>query len=155
MSTYDPAKLSVEHKDGITAQGPIIPRRYTLTHSDDTGNLFLTIGTQYALEKITEKRDEVLAEWIQSGPALYFSVYLYIDNGEIPFSVAVKRDEIFSRELPLALTAIRDGDRSLFNAFPYLDQVPIIVTFQSAYPKLAKREIWGSFHYVSAKQGKQ
>jgi len=43
MSEFNPEKLTVEYRDIVTATKPIIPRRYTLTHSDDTGELFLTI----------------------------------------------------------------------------------------------------------------
>jgi hypothetical protein len=32
----------------VTAAEPVISRYYTLTHSDVTGELFLTIGKQYA-----------------------------------------------------------------------------------------------------------
>ena len=35
-----------------------------LTHSDITGELFLTIAAKYDYDKITDMRDEVLAEWI-------------------------------------------------------------------------------------------
>ncbi len=57
MSNFNPEKLFVTYKDGVTATGPIIPRRYTLTHSDVTGDLFLTIGCQYAWENINAMGD--------------------------------------------------------------------------------------------------
>ena len=47
MKKLDPDKLLVEYKPGVTPISPIIPRRYTLTHSDETGELFLTIGSEY------------------------------------------------------------------------------------------------------------
>ena len=45
MSTFNPERLTVEYRDGVTATQPIVPRNHTLTHSDLTGELFLTIGT--------------------------------------------------------------------------------------------------------------
>lgn len=39
-----PKKLHVKHVVRIGPIDPISPRRYTLTHSDITGELFLTIG---------------------------------------------------------------------------------------------------------------
>jgi hypothetical protein len=60
MSKLNPEKLSVEFRQGVTPTEPIIPRRYTLTHSDITAELFLTIGSYYAYDKITAMRDEVL-----------------------------------------------------------------------------------------------
>ncbi|MEH7418727.1 staygreen family protein [Neobacillus drentensis] len=146
MSNFIPEKLSVEYMDGVTATEPVIPRCYTLTHSDLTGDLFLAIGTHYAWDKINPMRDEVLGEWKTNGNSLYYWVYLYIDQGQYSQNVSAKRTEIFRRELPLALTAIRYGDRFLFNAHPYLDHASIIVNFMSAYPQFARQETWGTFH---------
>ena len=39
-----PEKLHVGPAEGSIADGPVTPRCYTLTHSDTTGDLFLTIG---------------------------------------------------------------------------------------------------------------
>src|SRR3954468_9410222 len=130
--------------DGVAATEPLMPRRYTLTHSDLTGELSLNIGTNYAWGKINSLRDEVLGEWKQYGSSLYFYVYVYIDQGQYPSSVSAKRTEIFRRELPLALTAIKYGDKFLFNTFPHLDQAPIIIHFMSAYPQFARQENWGT-----------
>jgi hypothetical protein len=146
MSKFKPEKLSVEFIDGVTATSPVIPRRYTLTHSDSTGDLFLTIGTQFAWDKINQKmRDEVLGEWQSYGNSIYYIVYLYIDQGEFNKNISAKRMEVFQRELPLALTAIRYGDRQLFNAYPTLDHATILVNFISAYPEFARQEHWGTF----------
>jgi len=145
LANFIPEKLSVEYMDGLTATEPVIPRYYTLTHSDVTGELFLAIGKQYAWDKINPLRDEVLGEWRTNGISLHYCVYLYIDQGELKQNVAAKRTEIFRRELPLALIAIRYGDRFLFNAYPTLDQASIIVNFMSTYPQFAKQENWGNF----------
>jgi hypothetical protein len=145
LNKFIPEKLSVEYIDGVTAMNPVFPRRYTLTHSDSTGNLLLTIGTQYAWSKINPKRDEVLGEWQTSGSCVYYIVYLYIDQGEFNKNTSAKRMEVFKRELPLALTAIRYGDRQLFNANHTLDQATILVNFISAYPEFARQENWGAF----------
>lgn len=40
MSKLNPEKLSVEFRDGVTGTEPILGRRYTLTHSDITAELF-------------------------------------------------------------------------------------------------------------------
>jgi hypothetical protein len=40
MSKLNPEKLSVEFRQGVTPTEPIILRRYTLTHSDITAELF-------------------------------------------------------------------------------------------------------------------
>lgn len=152
MSSFNEEIRSVHTCYGSpTFQQSTIPRRYTLTHSDDTGELFLTIGNDYAWAKInTKMRDEVLGEWCRVGDALYFNVYLYVDQGEYDEQTATKRNDVFRRELPLALTAIRYGDRALFNQYPYLDHVMLVVHFMSSYPQLARQENWGTFsNYVT------
>ena len=145
LSNFIPEKLSVTYRGGATVTEPVIPRRYTLTHSDLTGDLFLTIGIHYAWDKINPMRDEVLGEWKQNGNSLYYCVYLSIDQGQYTQNISAKRNEIFRRELPLALTAIRYGDRFFFNAYPHLDQAPIIINFISSYPQFARQENWGTF----------
>lgn len=83
LAHFIPEKISVEYRDGVTIAEPVIPRYYTLTHSDVTGELFLTIGKQYAWDKIKPLRDEVAGEWKINGNSLYFFVYLYIDQGQL------------------------------------------------------------------------
>ena len=71
MTQFIPAKLHVQVvqvEDGVTATAPLIPRCYTLTHSDFSGELFLTIGKVYDHSQISGwytrlMRDEVLASW--------------------------------------------------------------------------------------------
>ena len=150
MSTFSPERLIVEFRDGISAMQPLIPRNHTLTHSDFTGELFLTIGTQFAWDKVnTDLRDEVLGEWKLDGEYLYYNVYVFLNKEEHDLNTAIKRNEVFRRELPLALTAIRYGDRILFDLYPDLDYALIIVNFMSTYPQLYKKESWGTFSSLS------
>jgi hypothetical protein len=145
LARLKPEKLFVEYRQGITPTEPILKRYYTLTHSDETGDLFLTIGKEYAFDKINSMRDEVLGQWIKYGNNYYFYVYLLIDDGKFGPVKAEIRDKIFRRELPLALEAIRYGDRSLFKENKELDNSPIVVFFNSSELKYNKVEKWGSF----------
>lgn len=144
MSRLKPEKLSVEFREGVTTTDPIIPRRYTLTHSDITANLFLTIGLTYAYDKVNAMRDEVLGEWMKAQEGYFFYVNLYVD-GQYGPEVAATRNYIFRRELPLALEAIRYGDKDCFAAHPELNDVPIIVYFSSTDSQYNKVEYWGKF----------
>lgn len=147
MARLNPKKLSVEFRHGVTTTEPIICRRYTLTHSDVTGELFLTIGLAYAYDKVTSMRDEVLAEWCKINNEYLLNVYLDVD-GEFDIGNAAIRNGVFRRELPLALEAIRYGDREFFNAHPKLNSCPIIVYFNSSIPEYNRVEKWGSpSHY--------
>jgi hypothetical protein len=144
MAKLNPEKLIVEYEDDVTATDPIIPRRYTLTHSDITAELFLTIGRNYSYDKINESRDEVLGEWVYEREKYIYYAYLYVD-GETGGTKAEIRNYIFRRELPLALEAIRYGDRKLFNKYKELDSSPIFIFFLSTNPLYSKVENWGTF----------
>lgn len=150
MSTFNPEKLTVFHMNGTTATAPVIPRRYTLTHSDTTGELFLHIASVYAWNNINTLRDEVIGEWKVYGNSFVFCASVHLDEGEYELSIVAKRNEIFRQELPLALEAIRYGDMGLFMTYPCLSQTPIIIQFHSMYPQYAKKEVWGTFqHFIS------
>ncbi|MEK5183856.1 staygreen family protein [Solibacillus sp. FSL W7-1324] len=150
MSNFNPERLSVEYRDGVTATESIISRHHTLTHSDDTGDLFLTIGTQFAWNTVNpELRDEVLGEWKTNGHYWYYNAYVIVNTQNQDFDTAIRRYEVFRRELPLALTAIRYGDRLLFDRYPTLDNGLIIMNFMSTYPQLYKQEMYGTFSSYS------
>jgi hypothetical protein len=148
MNRLRPEKLHVRWIEGITADGPIAPRRYTLTHSDATGDLFLTIGADYDRKQISGwytrfMRDEVLAEWREDadGPALHVTCHV---SGGLVFGPASWRYAIFQRELPLVLEAFRHGDRALYAVHPELDQAPIKVHFRSTRRRYRGMERWGT-----------
>ncbi|MDP4145523.1 MAG: staygreen family protein [Bacillota bacterium] len=143
MKKLNPEKLFVEFRAGVTNTEPIIGRKYTLTHSDITAELFLTIGIEYAFDKITKMRDEVLAEWRMCNGYPYLHVYVYVDGRSGTTKTAI-RDTIFRRELPLALEAIRYGDRKFFLAHPELDDAPIGIHFDSENPYYNRFENWGT-----------
>lgn len=141
---FHPEKLFVEFRPPVTPTTPIVPRRYTLTHSDQTGNLFLTLGTDYAYDKIGPMRDEVLGEWIPHEGMYTFLARVYV-GGSFPIHKAGLRYEIFVRELPLALEAMRYGDRQFLKAHPALLQAPLYIYFESPYAAFNRIEYWGSF----------
>ncbi len=68
MSHLNPNQLHVTFSPGTSQVNFSLPRVYTLTHSDMTGELFLTIGDQVNQSQISGwytrlMRDEVVAEW--------------------------------------------------------------------------------------------
>lgn len=144
MSRLDPEKLTVEFREGVTATEPVMPRCYTLTHSDITAELFLTIGLEYAYDRINKMRDEVLGEWDSQRCNYRYLVYLYVD-GDLGNAVTEIRNNIFRQELPLALEAIRYGDDKFFVKHKELDRVPILVIFISSDPSYRRIENWGTF----------
>ncbi len=141
MNNLNPDKLFVEFRPDVTTTQPVLERKYTLTHSDNTADLYLTIGLQFAYEKVNTLRDEVLAEWRMDKDLLFLYVYVYV-NGLLGNPSV--RNSIFRRELPLALEAIRYGDRGLFAAHPQLGGAPIWIYFDSEHPEYNRFENWGT-----------
>jgi len=148
MSRLIPAKLHVRFVGQPTSNQLALPRRYTLTHSDATGDLYLTIGPDYDRRQIFGiytrlMRDEVLAEWRQDTDALALHAYCHVSGGLV-FGSAEMRDAIFRRELPLVLEAFRHGDGALYEGIPGLDRSPIWVHFMASTARYDRVERWGT-----------
>ena len=148
MKRLDPQKLNVTYSSGVTAEDLILPRRYTLTHSDRTGELFLTISNVYNTKQISNlyaklMKDSVFAEFIREEDGLVFRVYCHVSGGFV-FGTAKWRYAIFCHELPLVVEAIRFGDRKLFEGNPNLDSTPVLAHFRSTASRFNKVENWGT-----------
>ena len=147
MKRLTPEKLHINFLRGATSGSPLLARRYTLTHSDSTGELFLSIGLEYNKRQIGGwytrlMRDEVLAEWKQDEQGYTLHVYLHVSGGFV-VGRAGWRYAIFRRELPLVLESMRYGDRDFFTTHPELDQTPIYVHFHSSKSRYHRIEQFG------------
>jgi len=131
---FDDEKLHVTFSEGCTPDAPLLSRRYTLTHSDRTGDLFLTIGCEYDRDalgalQVRVERDEVLGEWIldTDGPRLELSM---MAQGGMPFfGTGAMRRNIFCHYRPMVLAALRHGDRLFSQAHPELAHAPVVARF--------------------------
>ncbi len=146
MRRLNPEKLHVRFIHPTREDNPIHPRFYTLTHSDRTGELFLTIGNEYDKQQISGwytrlMRDEVLAEWKQIGTTNELHVLCEVERG---FGWTSMRESIFRRELRLVFEAFRYGDRALFDKYPNLDSSKIMVHFLAKRKKNDRIEGWGN-----------
>ena len=133
MTRLIPSKLHVEHQ---IPQYQKIPRRYTLTHSDNTGEIFLTVANDYNKQQCSGlytrfMRDEVIAEWKIHDETPSLHIYCHISGGLV-FGGAQMRENIFRREMPLVLEAIRYGDSEFYEKFPEFDNAQIILHFQKS-----------------------
>jgi hypothetical protein len=148
MKRLNPDKLHVEYLAGNTPEKLILPRRHTLTRSDRTGELFLSIGNEYNTKQISKlytklMRDEVLAELSYDEDNLVFKVFCHVSGGFV-LGTAKWRYNIFLYELPLVLESIRYGDRALFEQNPRLDDAPVLIHFRSKVARFDKVENWGT-----------
>ena len=147
MPNFNPEKLHVVYKGLEDDFKGLIPRKYTLTHSDSTGDLFLTIGADYDYDQISSlytrfMRDEVLAEWQGNNDEYELHFYLHVSGG-FCFGWAGLRDRIFCYHLPLVLQAIRYGDKKLIEEMPEIENSRIFVHFQSRNKKYERIENHG------------
>jgi len=148
MSRLRPEKLHVRFVEGFTRLGPLVPRRYTLTHSDRTGDLFLSIGPEYDRGQLCSwqarlMRDEVLAEWRNQRGELELHVHCHV-SGEWALGPAGWRDGIFRHELPVALEALCHGDLELLCHYEQLKERPVLVHFHARQAKYDVSEHWGT-----------
>ena len=148
MGRLNPDKLHVSYLNGTSPASLEIPRLYTLTHSDRTGKLFLSIGLRYDMKVVSRlytrlMRDEVLAELQNNEGSLEFRVHCHVSGGFV-LGGAGWRYNILHSELPLALEAIRHGDRLLFEKNPELDHAPVYVHFHSVKKRYNNVEHWGN-----------
>lgn len=128
------AQVITELRSPVTPLTPLNRRKYMMTHSDTTGDLFVTIGTVYAEDKVGELRDEVRLAWTPLEDTYILYGEVLIDGPGISGASQVRYD-IFRREMPLALRAIRYADCQFFEADLQRDQVPIFIRFKSNLPQ--------------------
>lgn len=140
-------KLHTTFTPGTFPDRLALPRRYTLTHSDSTGDLYLTISVEYNKKQCSGlytrlMRDEVFAEISETGTGYALNVYCHVSGGFV-FGNAKFRYDIFQRELPLVLESLRYGDKVLFGNVTEVKNTPVIVYFKSSKSLYNKSENWG------------
>jgi len=114
-----------------TEFSPVEGRKYTMTHSDVTGQLFVSIGYVYDYSKITQMRDEVLAEWVPHVGQYVLLGKVYVTGGEYDENTTKIRYMIFKKEMETAIQAIVQGDEAFFCHFPWFLDFPIYIHFES------------------------
>lgn len=148
---FQPSKLAISFAPGTCAMKPSPPesRRYTLTHNDLTGELWLTVGAEYNAAQVSGfytrlLRDEVVAEWRcdeEQNPQLH--VYCHVSGEERWLAPPVLRNYIFRREMPLVLDCIMYTERELLKQRPELGKALVYIHFESTVQALDSVECWG------------
>lgn len=146
MSSFNPQKLSVKLIPPATFTNPIEGRKYTLTHSDVTAELYLDIGREYNYESINWKmRDEVLAEWVKDTQGRLLLIgKAHVDGSEFNENASRIRFAIFKKEMDTALKGIVYGDRPFYHYYPSLLDAPIYIHYDSAFPQFNKTWSYGT-----------
>jgi len=150
MSILIPSKLSKSYRAPATPFRPVEGRKYTLIQKDTSGEMSLTIGCDYNLSDISSQtRDEVLAEWVPHLGEYSLIGRVYVSGGEFDENFSKVRYMIFQKELETALNAIVYGDKAFFQNFPWLQDSPIYIHFESVFPEFSQVQYFGTpRHYL-------
>lgn len=118
-------------------------RKYTLTHSDNTGTLYLDVANFFNYKKINiDLRDEVLGSWVlveRNKYSLLLNIYL---KGYYPYEIK-RKYEMFKYNLNFAIKAILYGDRGFLIKNNFLLNSNIVVNFSSSYFMYNSSEYYG------------
>lgn len=148
--------MNITYLPGTTAADSAVPqnRRYTLTHNDLTGRLYLSVGLDYNEDQLAGwytriVRDEILAEWAVVHPSNdstppRLNVYCHVSGEELWPAPPRLRSFIFQREMKLVLDTIAYADRALLAAHPELGSATVFVHLVSDLSTLNKVVEWGS-----------
>ena len=142
MKVLSPQKVFVQYRGNMNPYGSIRDRKYTITHSDLTADLFVFVGENYAEDKVTAMRDEVRIAWEHKGGGMILMGSVLVDGEGVTGAPAI-RNKIFYEEMPTALQALRQADRFLFTQYPELDKAMVVIRFISANPAYNKTYNFG------------
>lgn len=133
MKELNPQKVFVQYRDRMRPYEPVMGRKYTITHSDITAELFVFVASNYAEDQVTNMRDEVRIAWEQNRKGLILIGSVIVDGSGV-IGNAYTRNKIFYNEMPTALQALRQADRFLFDKDCNLDNTPVYIRFISSNP---------------------
>ena len=148
----DVSRLHVTFLAGTGPAGPLAPRRYTLTHSDRTGHLSVSIGADYdtrALQalQVRLERDEVLGEWVVEDGVPRLDLHMAAQGGLPVFGTARMRVGIFRRYRGLVLETLRTADAAQTAAHPGLAGAPVVARFHWRRGRV-ESEDWGRWDHA-------
>jgi len=142
MKELNPKKVFVQYRDIMKPYEPVMGRKYTITHSDTTAELFVFVSENYAEDQITRMRDEVRLAFEQTKNGLALIGSVIVDEKGVIGNPYI-RNKIFYNEMPTALQALRNADRFLFDKEPNLDNTPVFIHFISSNPAYDKTYDFG------------
>lgn len=142
MRALSTQKVFVQYRDSMKPYDPVLGRKYTITHSDITAELFVFIADNYAIDQVTSMHDDVKISWEQNENQLFLIGSVLIDGPDIDGDPAV-RNRIFYTEMPTALKAMRQADRFIFEQYPNIDNTPVLIRFLSENPTYNKTYNFG------------
>jgi len=148
VSEWTSETFSVNIAPPATVFHPLEGRKYTLSQSEYTGNLFLSISNQFS--KITDNSNvsEILqAEWITLMGEYALNGKISMNGSESDKRLTQVRCMIFQKELPELIRLLVLADNQFFNNYPLLLDAPIIIHFNTDISDFS-----GTFHLGTPRQ---
>ncbi|CZR99045.1 MULTISPECIES: staygreen family protein [unclassified Clostridioides] len=144
MINLNATNLNVNMVYPVSATEPIRFRRYTVSYSENTNDIYLTIATYFdTLSLGTVSIDKVYGQWAWVVGDIY-DLNLFVFVGNYPYEIARNRYDAFVRVLPIAITSIINGDRLFLVSNSCLLNSKITVRFISSHPTLNRTVDYGS-----------
>ncbi|GAA0086827.1 hypothetical protein UT300007_32680 [Clostridium sp. CTA-7] len=143
MERLVPWKVIIDFKDGVSQLGPVTPRNYIVTYSNNTEEIMVSIGGGYDQIKVSVNDDEMHGEWHEKNGKNILYLYVNVDGEENDIDKIKKKDKIYRRRLPLIINSIILSDRQLIEKYPHLDNSDVFIKFNSKYEDFYKVENWG------------
>jgi hypothetical protein len=149
MSDLQHEKVHISFLDGVSPQQLSFPRKYTLTHSDFTGEMFLSIGRKYNTKQYSGfytrlMRDEVLGELKKDSEGIALHVYGHVSGG-CAFGGARWRNDLLHYHMPSVIEAFHFGERQMISLHPEIDTARVWIHFLSRLARYNRVEDWGIF----------
>lgn len=141
---WHPHRVHVGFLEGVTPDGPLLDRKYTVTKSARTGHFYISVGLRYNEDQISGRytrwvRDEIIGEWLSEDE---LRMHVHVSGGRV-YGRAGMRYRKFQRELPMALAAIRYADGYMAERYPNLDDARVTVQFHSDLAQYDRVESYG------------
>lgn len=152
MKELDTRKVFTQYRGCIQPYEPVGGRKYTITHSDTTAELFVFISEEYAEDQVSKMHDEVRLSLESVTKGYILQGYVIIDNREVKGDSEL-RNRIFYNEMPVALQALRQADRFLYERYPFLENAHVIIQFISSQPEYHKTYDFGCIGNYRVIQG--
>lgn len=148
VSEWTSETFSVNIAPPATAFYPLEGRKYTLSQSEYTGKLFLSISNQFSKKTHDSNVSEILqAEWITLTGEYALKGKISLNGSENDRRLTQVRCMIFQKDLPELIRFIVTADNHFFNNFPLLLDAPIIIHLDTAFPEYSS-----TFHLGTPRQ---
>jgi len=130
-----------------------LPRKYTNTHNDETGEIYISVGHQYNQilldsEEARVVQSQVVGKWVKVDCEYQIHFTVLVSTEQNPN--AYIRNFIFCEELGVVLEGFAFAETALLRLHPKLARAKIFVHFKSIDPAYDRVEYWHRLGYWAA-----